>query len=48
MVLQGHGGQFIVLDEVTNTLILVISRNEQYEAGNLFSHLHKISERLIN
>ena len=48
MVLQGHGGQFIVLDEVTNTLILAISRNEQYKAGNLFSHIHKISERLIN
>ncbi len=48
MVLQGHGGQFIVLDEVTNTLLLTISRNEQYEVGNLFSHIHKIAERIIN
>ena len=48
MVLQGHGGQFIVLDEVTNTLLLTISRNEQYEVGNLFSHIYKIAERIIN
>ncbi len=48
MVLQGHGGQFIVLDEVTNTLLLTISRNEQYEVGNLFSHIHKIAEHKIN
>jgi len=48
MVLQGHGGQFIVLDEVTNTLLLTISRNEQYEVGNLFSHIHKIAEHIIN
>ena len=48
MVLQGHGGQFIVLDEVTNTLLLTLSRNEQYEVGNLFSHIHKIAERIIN
>ena len=48
MVLQGHGGQFIVLDEVTNTLLLTISRNERYEVGNLFSHIHKITEHLIN
>ena len=48
MVLQGHGGQCIVLDEVTNTLLLTISRNEQYEVGNLFSHIHKIAEHIIN
>ena len=46
MVLQGHGGQFIVLDEVTNTSLLTISRNEQYEVGNLFSHIQNL--RIIN
>ena len=48
MVLQGHGGQFIVLDERTNTLLLTISRNEQYKAGNLFSEIPKIAENIIN
>ena len=48
MVLQGHGGQFIVLDEKTNTLLLTISRNEQYKAGNLFSKIPKIAENIIN
>ena len=46
MVLQGHGGQFIVLDEVTNTLTLTISMNEKYKVGNLFSDIGKIAERV--
>lgn len=46
MVLQGHGGQFMVLDEKTNTVLLVISLNENYQAGNLFSKIGKIAERI--
>ena len=46
MVLQGHGGQFIVLDEQNDTVLLTISMNEQYKAGNLFSAIHKFAERL--
>lgn len=46
MVLQGHGGQFMVLDETTNTVLLTISMNEAYKAGNLFSNIGKITERL--
>ena len=46
MVLQGHGGQFLVLDEKTNTVLLTISVNEKYKAGNLFSNIGKIAERL--
>ena len=47
MVLQGHGGQFMVLEEKTNTVLLTISLNEDYKAGNLFSDIGKITERLI-
>jgi len=46
MVLQGHGGQFMVLDEKTNTVLLTISMNENYKVGNLFSDIGKITERL--
>ncbi|MBL6604618.1 MAG: hypothetical protein ISQ23_02110 [Alphaproteobacteria bacterium] len=46
MVLQGHSGQFIVLDETTSTLLLTISVNEKYKVGNLFSDIGKITERL--
>jgi len=46
LVLQGHGGQFIVLDQTNDTLLLTISINENYEAGNLFSNIHKFAERL--
>ena len=46
MVLQGHGGQFMVLDEKTNTVLLTISLNENYKIGNLFSDIDKITERL--
>ncbi|QGG80500.1 serine hydrolase [Litorivicinus lipolyticus] len=46
MVLQGHGGQFLVLDEKTNTVLLTISVNENYKAGNLFSNIGKIAELL--
>lgn len=46
MVLQGHGGQFTVLDETTDTVLLVMSLNEDYKAGNLFNSIHKIAEKL--
>ena len=46
LVLQGHGGQFIVIDEANQTLLLTISINEKYEAGNLFSEIHKFAERI--
>ena len=46
MVLQGHGGQFIVLDETTDTVLLTISLNENYKAGNLFNNIHKFAEKL--
>ena len=46
MVLQGHGGQFLVLDEKTNTILLTISLNENYKVGNLFSDIGAITESL--
>lgn len=46
MVLQGHGGQFVVLDETTDTVLLTISMNENYKAGNLFNNIHKFAEKL--
>lgn len=46
LVLQGHGGQFMVLDETTNTILLVFSISEKYRVGNLFENIHKIAERL--
>ena len=46
LVLQGHGGQFMVLDQVNQTLLLMISISENYGVGNLFSNIHKLAERL--
>ena len=46
MVLQGHGGQFLVLDEVTDTLLLTISINERYKIGNIFNDIGAITEQL--
>jgi hypothetical protein len=46
MVLQGHGGQFVVLDQQNNTLLLTISMNENYKAGNLFPKINKFDEAL--
>ena len=46
MVMQGHGGQFIVLDESKNRVLLTISMNEEYKAGNLFYNINKFAERL--
>jgi len=46
LVLQGHGGQFIVLNEAANTLLLTISISEDYDAGNLFNNIHKFAEKL--
>ena len=46
LVLQGHGGQFVVLNESSNTVLLTISSSPQYKAGNLFSNIHKIAERI--
>ena len=44
--MQGHGGQFIVLDQANRTLLLTISINEEYAAGNLFANIYKFAERL--
>ena len=46
MTMQGHGGQFAVLDEKTDTVLLVISMNEKYKSGNLFSQINKFAEKL--
>ncbi len=46
MVMQGHGGQFIVMDEVKDTVLLTISMNEKYKVGNLFNNINKFAERL--
>ena len=46
LVLQGHGGQFIVLDQTNKNLLLMISINENYEAGNLFTNIQRFTERL--
>ena len=46
MVMQGHGGQFIVLDETKNTVLLTISMSEKYKAGNLFNNINKFAEKL--
>ena len=40
LVLQGHGGQFMVLDETTDTILLVFSISEKYGVGNLFENIH--------
>ena len=46
LTLQGHGGQFMVLDEKNDTILLTISNNEEYKAGNLFSNIGKFTEKL--
>jgi len=46
LVLQGHGGQFVVLNERANTVLLTISINEKYKVGNLFSKIHKIAAKI--
>ena len=46
MTLQGHGGQFMVLDEQHDTILLTISINENYNAGNLFANIGKFAEKL--
>ena len=46
MTMQGHGGQFAVLDEKTDTVLLLISMNEKYKSGNLFSQINKFAEKL--
>jgi hypothetical protein len=46
LTLQGHGGQFMVLDEKNDTILLTISINEEYKAGNLFSNIGKFTEKL--
>jgi CubicO group peptidase (beta-lactamase class C family) len=46
MVLQGHGGQFMVLDEQNETILLILSKNENYEKGNLFKDIANFAERL--
>jgi CubicO group peptidase (beta-lactamase class C family) len=46
MTLQGHGGQFMVLNTKTNTLLLLISISDKYKAGNLFNSINKLAENL--
>lgn len=46
LTLQGHGGQFMVLDEKNDTILLIISINERYKAGNLFKNIAKFAEKL--
>jgi CubicO group peptidase (beta-lactamase class C family) len=46
MTMQGHGGQFAVLDEETDTVLLLVSINEKYKSGNLFSRINRFAERL--
>jgi hypothetical protein len=46
MVFQGHGGQFMVLDAAKENILLTISKHEKYEAGNLFSVIPDLAERL--
>ena len=46
LVLQCHGGQFVVLNERANTVLLTISINEKYKVGNLFSKIHKIAAKI--
>ena len=46
LVLQGHGGQFMVLDQENNTVLLMLSLNENYKNGNLFSRIHEFAQWL--
>ena len=46
LVLQGHGGQFLVLDDTKDTVLLTLSFNESYAAGNLFKTIAKFAEKL--
>jgi len=46
LVLQGHGGQFMVLDEQNETILLILSKNENYQKGNLFKDIANFAERL--
>lgn len=46
LVLQGHGGQFMVLDEKNETILLILSKNENYQKGNLFKDIANFAERL--
>ena len=43
---QGHGGQFLVLDDSKDTVLLTLSFNESYAAGNLFKNIAKFAEKL--
>ena len=43
---QGHGGQFLVLDDSKDTVFLTLSFNESYAAGNLFEDITKFAEQL--
>lgn len=46
LVLQGHGGQFMVLDQENKTVLLMLSLNENYKNGNLFSRIHEFAQWL--
>jgi hypothetical protein len=43
---QRHGGQFLVLDDSKDTVLLTLSFNESYAAGNLFKDIPKFAEQL--
>ena len=43
---QGHGGQFLVLNDSKDTVLLTLSFNESYAAGNLFKNITKFAEQL--
>ena len=43
---QGHGGQFLVLDDSKDTVLLTLSFNESCAAGNLFKNITKFAEQL--
>jgi len=45
-VFQGHGGQFLVLNDANDTVLLTLSFNESYAAGNLFKDIARFAEKL--
>ena len=45
-VFQEHGGQFLVLNDANDTVLLTLSFNELYAAGNLFKDIARFAEKL--
>ena len=46
LVLQGHGGQFMILDQENDRILLILSLNDNYKNRNLFFSIHKFAERI--